>query len=247
MSKFTSEEKKYHDEVAGDYAKTRYGDFIWEIPERWFILQPQYFIGKKVIDMGCGPAVSVKKAFGSDFGREVSYTGVDISKKMINEAKKTIPGGTFRVHGFSGLGIKKSSMDTVMALGALHHAEDQRATLREWCDMVKPGGQLLMREPLYFALRRGTGASPNEEGIQTSLVDAVLGEKHFTMYLKVYFCSKFLHLVNRINNKCIPTLWKRYGVLWTLPYVIDMLLCNTLGHLLPWFRGEAVIIIAKKI
>jgi SAM-dependent methyltransferase len=247
MSKFTNEEKIYHDTVADDYAKTRYGDFIWEIPERWFILQPQYFIGKKVIDMGCGPAVSVKKAFGNDFAKRVSYTGIDISKKMIDEAKKTIPGALFRVHGFSGLGIKKSSMDTVMALGALHHAEDQDDTLREWCDMVKPGGYLLMREPMYFALRRGTGASPNEEGIQIPAVDSILNQKHFTVYVKLFFCSKFLHIVNRINNKCIPTFWKRYGFLWNVPYVIDMLFCNTLGYVLPWFRGEAVIIIAKKL
>jgi len=53
----------------------------------------------------------------------------------------------------------------------------QLEAIKNWMDVLKIKGYLLLREPVYEALKRGEGASPIEEGIKTDLILKTLEEK----------------------------------------------------------------------
>jgi len=81
-------------------------------------------VGDKVLDIGCGPGDMLASLPG------VEYTGIDISAKYIDAARKR-----FRDQGrflCSDVGVatverEKGAFSLVLATGVLHHLDDERA------------------------------------------------------------------------------------------------------------------------
>lgn len=62
---------------------------IWDVPEELFLLDKRFFKKNiKVLDMGCGPAISIKKILDETILNNISYTGVDISASLLKFARK---------------------------------------------------------------------------------------------------------------------------------------------------------------
>lgn len=240
-------EEKYHDEVAESFSDVRKHDFIWEIPEQLYLLKNIYFKNKVVVDVGCGPAISVKKNIDKKILKQCTYIGIDISKKMLSLAKINIPEGKFYHSDISNLPLNKKTADTILSLGALHHVENQLESIKNWMDILKIKGYLLLREPIYEALKRGEGASPIEEGIKTDLILKTLEDNGFILHKKIFFSSKFFHIMNKIFIKTLGDFWKNSKILWYPVMILDIFFTKIFGDNIPFFKGEACIIIAQKV
>lgn len=237
-----SQEEQHHDDVAQFYTLRRQKDFIWEVPEELFIFKdPAFTSATTIIDMGCGPAVSVAKHV---LHSTVSYTGVDISKKMLSFAKKLIPNGTFIHADIQAVTVRKT-YDIVLALGALHHAISHERTIRNWMRCVRSGGYMMFREPTIDAFRRGSGESPVEQGIVVFEICSLLRDARFSIQKIVYFNSPFFHRMNRVCTFVGRKYWRETKILWYPIVAIDVLFAQLFGFI-PFFKGLAVIIIAKK-
>jgi len=240
-------EKKYHNAVAQEFLSQRKYDFIWEIPEKLFLLKKKYLQNKKIVEMGCGPSLLIAKQIKKLNIKMKCYIGVDISKNMITLAKNSFPEGRFIIDDITDINLPDSSAETVFSLGALHHTENKNKTLRNWIRILKMKGFLLMREPIYEALRRGTGASPTEEGIDVSKISDYLNKNGMKIKNNIFFCSKLFHLINRVFIKILGSLWLKNEILWYPVIILDIITSNTLGKLFSSLRGEACIIIAQKV
>lgn len=84
-------------------------------------------LGKTVLDVGCGIG-----HLSANFGKDISYVGIDSSISMIDEAKKAFPirassffiGSAYDLSGFK-------SADTVFAVGLLNHLDDQQLAMEQ--------------------------------------------------------------------------------------------------------------------
>ena len=240
-------EEKYHDVVAQEFLIQRKHDFIWEIPEKLFLLKKNYLQNKSIIEMGCGPSFLITKLVKTQEIKIRNYLGVDISKNMISLAKENFPNGTYIVGDMTNINLPESTADTLLSLGALHHAENKYTTLSNWIRILKKKGYLLLREPTYEALKKGTGASPTEEGIEVKKVDKYLKRKGLKIKKNLYFCSCLFHLINRLLIKVFGTIWTKNEFLWYHLMIFDIFISNTVGQFVPLLRGDACIIIAQKV
>ncbi len=217
------QEEKYHDAVADRYSIRRSTDYIWQVPEEIFLLKRNYIrSNNQVIEMGCGPAISLPNAFGQHAISKLSYIGVDISQKMLAFAKKNIPNGQFKHGDMSSIRLPKESADVIISLGALHHTEDKIKALQHWYALLKTGGLLLLREPLYEALKKGMGESPLEEGIYMQEFLTFVRKKKLRVVSLVYFNTNAFHFFNRCMIKIGLRGWQRIKTLWYPVVLLDV-------------------------
>lgn len=103
------------------------------------------FPGMKVLDIGCGPADILA------YLPAVAYSGFDISKDYIDQARKRF--GTLGQFHCRQLALDdledRPSFDVVFALGLIHHLEDDEAinVMQLALRALKPGGRLLTIDP----------------------------------------------------------------------------------------------------
>src|SRR5664279_6364270 len=85
----------------------------------------------KVLDAGCGAAMSVIELFGSRLCN-TEFTGVDISE-AIHVAKKRFEAlglpGTFIQHDICDLPMPDETFDVIFSEGVLHHTDSTRGAL----------------------------------------------------------------------------------------------------------------------
>jgi ubiquinone/menaquinone biosynthesis C-methylase UbiE len=80
---------------------------------------------------------------------QVTGCGVDISIKMLVEAKKTAGSKFEYIQGdATKLPLRSSSFDAVFMFGGIHHVPDRDALFGEISRILKPGGFFYFREPL---------------------------------------------------------------------------------------------------
>jgi SAM-dependent methyltransferase len=114
-------------------------------------LQPR--VGARILEIGCGPGTIV------GYLPRVEYLGFDLSSKYIEAARKRFPRAQFvceRVRGFSL--AKHQSFDAVLALGILHHLDDQEAKqlFQIAHDALKSGGKLITLDGVWTSDQSGT-------------------------------------------------------------------------------------------
>lgn len=241
-------EEVHHDKNATFYSLRRKGDYIWEVPEELFLLRKKYFHNASVIvDMGCGPAISVMSILGKNIINNINYIGVDISKRMLEIAKRNIPTGSFIHADIEKPMIPESYADVIISLGCLHHSLNKKRTLKNWFKILKSKGYLLMREPTYDALKRGQGESPMEEGLRPHEIIQYLKKNRFKVISVTFFSSKAFHLFNRILIAFGFGSWQGIRLLWYPVVLIDVVLVKLLSKRLKFFDGLAFTLIAQKI
>src|SRR3989304_3990742 len=134
--------------------------------------------GGRVLDCGCGSGVQSKELF--DRGLEV--VGVDLSPKMVSEAKKRVPKAKFAVGDMTKMNFAKGSFGGVYAGASLLHIPKKLVpkVLKSINKMLKNGGIL------YLELKEGEG-----EG---EVVDERFGKKlrRFFSFFKTAEIKKLL-------------------------------------------------------
>lgn len=101
--------------------------------------------GERVLDVGCGRAVdalNIARRGGTAIGLEPSAKMIDGAKDHLN---KNRDGEVALVRGIGeALPFKKHSLDKIMCKGALDHFADQRKTMAEMSQALKPGGEAII-------------------------------------------------------------------------------------------------------
>lgn len=105
-------------------------------------------VGARVLEIGCGPGTIL------GYLPRCDYVGFDISSRYIEIARKRFPHAEFfceRVNQFSV--AKQGRFDTVLALGIIHHLDDQEARhlFQIAYDALKSGGKLITFDGVFTA------------------------------------------------------------------------------------------------
>ena len=159
LSERVERERRAHtddDVLARSYAlKDRFAH-IWTFPSRLrlFGLMDEYardLRGKTVLDYGCGRGEASLKYLKAGADKVV---GIDISSEYIAEALRTAEAAgfdsarfDFRAMDAHRLDFPDASFDLVIGYGILHHL-DADVALAEIHRALKPGGRVLLQEPL---------------------------------------------------------------------------------------------------
>lgn len=120
----------------------------------WHQLKPLFPLlqGKTVLDLGCGYGWHCR--FSAEQGA-VRVLGIDLSEKMIEEAKKrhSEPRIEYRVCGIEAYEYPNETWDCVVSNLALHYMEDIEQIFQKVYKTLTPGGIFLMNieHPVYTA------------------------------------------------------------------------------------------------
>lgn len=111
--------------------------------------------GKAVLDLGCGSGVQTKQLLEEG----LDALGLDISRNMIEEAKKRAPLGKFMVGDMANLTFETNSFDGVYARASLLHIpkDKTKSVLKNIAKILKTGGIF------YLAVKEGEGERELEE------------------------------------------------------------------------------------
>jgi SAM-dependent methyltransferase len=93
-----------------------------------------------ILDVGCGTG-SLSLLLAQQGYR---VTGVDVSPKMVDLARRKVAGVSFLVGDAAGL--PALDVDVVLSRHLLWTLPDPVAALRHWVDRVRPGGRLVLVE-----------------------------------------------------------------------------------------------------
>ena len=120
----------------------------------WHQLGPLFpeLAGKHVLDLGCGYGWHCR--YAAEQGA-ADVLGIDLSEKMIREARKRNPGDniTYRVCGIDTYEYPEETFDLAVSNLALHYIEDLEAVYRNVHKTLKPSGTFLfnIEHPVFTA------------------------------------------------------------------------------------------------
>ena len=133
--------------IAKDYTRTR-PFFLEDVKSLGKYVQA----GEKVLDSGCanGRLFDVLKI------KDIEYFGVDISKNLIEIAKKKYPEAKFQVADVLSLPFSNNYFDKIYSISVIHNIpskEFQLQYLKEARRILKPKGLLIMRVSDFWRKR----------------------------------------------------------------------------------------------
>lgn len=108
-----------------------------------------YLRGNTLLSVGCG--------YGKDESvlaeRGMNITGIDLSEKLLAEARQRVPKGTFLEMNMRSLGFKNDAFDGVYCCASLHHLQrtDASVAVKEMQRVLAPTGVL------YICVKEGLG------------------------------------------------------------------------------------------
>jgi SAM-dependent methyltransferase len=123
----------------GDRARKRYTDLVLDaLPD-----------GARVLDLGCGAGTPTAERLAARF----EVTGVDVSRRQVELARRNVPGATFIHADMAALSFPLGSFDAVLAFYSIIHLprEEHAGLLGRLADWLRPGG--------LFVASMGAGAS----------------------------------------------------------------------------------------
>lgn len=104
----------------------------------------------KVLDLGCGDGLNIE--IFKELGIK-NVVGVDISEKLIKQAKQKNPNTEFYIGSADNLPFKNNSFDVVFVDSVFHHIIDYDPTVKEIKRVLKKNGLLCFIEPHRSILR----------------------------------------------------------------------------------------------
>ena len=104
--------------------------------------------GSALLDLGCGAGTPTTKRLAEYF----SVTGVDISRRQIERARRDVPSATFIRSDMASLRLRPCSFDAVTAFFSIIHVprNEQSELLKSIAAWLRPNG-------LFFATMSVTG------------------------------------------------------------------------------------------
>jgi cyclopropane fatty-acyl-phospholipid synthase-like methyltransferase len=102
--------------------------------------------GARILEIGCGPGTIAR------YLPQAAYVGFDVSSKYIEMARKRFPQAEFVCERVSQFSLaKQQSFDVVLAIGIVHHLDDQEARqlFQIAYDALKSGGKLVTLDGVF--------------------------------------------------------------------------------------------------
>ncbi len=132
----------------------------------------------KILDLGCGAGYDTK--IMQKFGAKVS--GIDISEKLIEIAKKEVPESSFFVGDITEKFDALGRFDGVLCLATIIHVDitKMKATLENIASVLKKGGLLLLSSC------DGVGKNPEKSYVK---IDGDTYDKDFNNYNASELCA----------------------------------------------------------
>ncbi len=123
--------------------------------------------GAVALDLGCGAGVPTTRALAKRF----AVTGVDLSARQIERARRNVPGATFAQADMSALEFPPGSFDGVAAFYSIIHVPraEHGALLQRIAAWLRPGGLLVAT----------LGASSTASGYEPDWLGAPMYWSHF--------------------------------------------------------------------
>jgi SAM-dependent methyltransferase len=128
--------------IAETYHQRRLGRE--EANEDWLdSLRPLLPLSGRVIDLGCGSGVPITRYFAS---RGYEVEGYDISPRMLEIARREVPGATFQERRIEDIDLAPESVDLVVSFFAIIHVtrDEHAALFARIFTWLKPGGAALL-------------------------------------------------------------------------------------------------------
>ena len=149
MKTFLEKSRENYNRIADNYDNTYDGRFTKEFKE---LLLEELSVkpGDAVLDVACGNGTLLKMISER---WEIKGSGIDISEKMIENAKRKCPDMTFEVGPCERSSFPASTFDVITVCAAYHHFPDVKAFAREANRLLKPNGLLFIADVYYSFLR----------------------------------------------------------------------------------------------
>ena len=138
LREFDKAAEKFDDNDPSVYNMCRkdYPDVLAEVMKEPF---------SDLLDAGCGTGAMLGM-FKKDFP-DKNYTGIDLSKKMIETAKrKKLDGVRFVAGDCENLPFSENSFDVVTCSMSFHHYPNPEKFFRSLHRVLRPGGRLVLRD-----------------------------------------------------------------------------------------------------
>ena len=218
--KILEENKKIYEILAENFSQTRNQNWP-EIEELIKYVRK----GDKILDLGCGNG----RLYKILKNKKIEYTGVDISKKLIEIAKKELSDQEstqpkFFVGDALNLLLKNHEFDIIFAIALLHHIPTQRLqlkVLRNCFKILKKNGLIILtvwnlRQPrlllkykiwpfskdVYIPWKLKTTKPRSELG-------STIGDKILKRYYHVFTKGELKQIVKKAGFKIINCYFAR--------------------------------------
>ena len=180
-----------------------------------FSLIPKNLKGKKLLDLGCGPGIHLRKYYK----RGAICSGVDLSSEMIRLAKKQNPKIELKVGSVYKINFKTGSFDIITASFVMDHVSDLKKAVCEIKRVLKKGGLFIFSIPhptsMMFRNSKGAYVPTNSYYDNTVYYYNLAGAGHifpdYPRILQEYFdifLKNGFELVQFVENKPNSS-WKR--------------------------------------
>lgn len=150
MNKYEQRSRNSYDKKAENYDSTFDGKFTVKFNE---IMYKSVDIKENdvVVDVACGNGRLLKML--TEKNSFYGY-GIDISEKMIKQAKKLNPEMNFYVAGCEELPFKDGEIDVMTVCAAFHHFPNPQNFAKESARVIKKGGCIYLSEIYLPAILR---------------------------------------------------------------------------------------------
>ncbi len=132
--------KKGYNKLKSDYNKIPISFFnkYVEIPAVKKLLRD--INGKKVLDIGCASGTHTEIIYK----KGAIVTGIDVSKEMIELAKKRLPSVNFKVADMKNIPFNNNSFDILFYGLCLHYEKNLKPVFKEAYRILKPHGKIII-------------------------------------------------------------------------------------------------------
>lgn len=139
IKKITTEIKNSYNKISKVFSQTR--QYNWDEVKEY--AEKYVKDGQNILDLGCGNG----RLYQLLENYNVNYLGIDISKKLIEDAKEKFPRAKFKIGDISKIKLEKNKYNLIFAIASFHHIPSP--TLRQQAinniyKSLKPGGIYIM-------------------------------------------------------------------------------------------------------
>ena len=96
--------------------------------------------GKKILDVGCGKGRFSKILVD----KKAVVTGIDLSDKLLEVAKKNIEDVNFVIGSTTNLKFQDNLFDCIICIETLEHVPDTKKAVEEMLRVLKEGGKIII-------------------------------------------------------------------------------------------------------
>lgn len=113
----------------------------------------------RILEVGCSSGWLAEHLV-----RRGPVTGLDVSDRSIEEARRRVPSATFLTGDFLSGELPRGGFDVLITLETIASVEDQRGFIDRAAEVLAEGGHLILTTQNPFVFERKSDVEPRQEG-----------------------------------------------------------------------------------